>query len=101
MNKLVIEIPVEEKEIAEEVRKTFPDCDEYEINSSGFESFLQFSVEITTALAGFSYIIKKWLENKRVDIEAVDKNGNQLKLKGTSKEIDKVLNNLGICEENN
>lgn len=93
---LIFNIPKEDQEFVEEVRKKFDNSELVEIDSLGADTVVQVIVPIiTVSIPALASIIAKVMDqSSKVEVE-----WNGIKIKGTEKQVDKFLTKLIALEE--
>lgn len=93
---LIFNIPKEDQELVEEVRKKFDNSELVEIDSLGADTVVQVIVPIiTVSIPALASIIAKVMDqSSKVEVE-----WNGIKIKGTEKQVDKFLTKLIALEE--
>lgn len=93
---LIFNIPKEDQELVEEVRKNFDNIELVEIDSLGADTVVQVIVPIiTVSIPALASIIAKVMDqSSKVEVE-----WNGIKIKGTEKQVDKFLTKLIALEE--
>lgn len=93
---LIFNIPKENQELMEEVRKKFDNSELVEIDSLGADTVVQVIVPIiTVSIPALASIIAKVMDqSSKVEVE-----WNGIKIKGTEKQVDKFLTKLIALEE--